>query len=329
MICRNEVHCIERCLNSCKWMVDCYRIVDTGSTDNTIEIIKRVMGDIPGEILVHPWTGHFANHRNQALPEIGFCGMGSEDYILMMDADDEMVIGMPFLKSALVDPCYSIANVDGEMSNYRPHLWKLGLGVKWILARHEVQDGLPTRSLLRPEQIKILIHHEGARSNNPNKGIEDAVAIFQDMQNYPKESSIYRYYTFLAACCCVDTQIFDKAMYYFKEFLRNADESDSIENIWMAHNLLATCAFMLHHPTNEVVEAYMSAINADPERLESYFLLARLLIDQNCMQSAKMIVGVTLKMQKKPYMLKHMAGWWDKRETFYNEICEAIKEETL
>jgi len=82
-------------------------------------------------------------------------------------------------------------------------------------------------------------------------------------------------------------------------------------------------------PANEVVEAYMAAINADPERLESYFLLARYLIDHNCLQSAKMIAGLTLKMEKKVLVfLKHMTTWWDMRDKFYQELCEAIAEES-
>lgn len=42
IIVKNESEVIERCLRSSLQYMDTYCIVDTGSTDNTIEIIKRV-----------------------------------------------------------------------------------------------------------------------------------------------------------------------------------------------------------------------------------------------------------------------------------------------
>jgi glycosyltransferase involved in cell wall biosynthesis len=326
MIVRNEAHCIERCLNSVKWLVDSYKIVDTGSTDDTVAIISRVMGDIPGIILMEPWRDDFAYSRNLAIPKVGELGLEPGDYWLLADADDEMVVGMPFLKDALVDPIYGIGNVENEMTNFRAHLVRMDQDVCWKYVRHEVLDRLGTVSLLRPEQIKIQIHHEGARSKDPNKGINDALAILKDMPNWPKDSSEYRYYTFLVGCCYIDCRIYDKASDFFRKYLKMAGEDDNLENIWMANHLLAVCAAMERKPANEVVEAYMAAINADPERLESYFLLARYLIDHNCLQSAKMIAGLTLKMQKKVYILKHMSTWWDLREKFYQELCETIVE---
>jgi hypothetical protein len=33
-------------------------------------------------------------------------------------------------------------------------------------------------------------------------------------------------------------------------------------------------------------------------------------------------------MEKKVYILKHMTTWWDMRDKFYQELCEAIAEES-
>ena len=43
MIVKNESKIIERCLNSVKNIIDCYSIVDTGSTDNTKELIQKII----------------------------------------------------------------------------------------------------------------------------------------------------------------------------------------------------------------------------------------------------------------------------------------------
>ena len=71
MIVKNESHIIERCLNSVKPLIDYVLIIDTGSTDNTIEVIKNwlIINNIPGDVLVEPWI-NFAHNRSFALNEL-------------------------------------------------------------------------------------------------------------------------------------------------------------------------------------------------------------------------------------------------------------------
>ncbi len=334
MIVRDEGHCIERCLNSCKWLIDCYRIVDTGSTDDTVDKIKKCLDGIPGEIIVSPWANDFSFHRNEALPRVGNDDLSfrpylltNEDFMVMMDADDEMVVDMPFSKDLLTADCYGIANMENGMANFRAHIIRLNPDLRWKYVRHEVLMGIGTLNLLRPEQIKVVIHHEGARSKNPNKGIDDTTAILADMEKYPESSSEFRYYTFLAGCCYIDCKQYPWAADHFKKYLRMSSDKDPLENRWMAQHLLAVCAAMKCAPTNEVVEAYMAAINMDPNRLESYTLLAQYLFDHNSLQSAKMIARQACALPRANYTLKHMLGWWDSREKFYQEICNVIEGE--
>jgi glycosyltransferase involved in cell wall biosynthesis len=53
MIVKNESHVIERCLNSVKPLLDYVLIVDTGSTDNTIEVIYNWLN----LIIYHKFSG--------------------------------------------------------------------------------------------------------------------------------------------------------------------------------------------------------------------------------------------------------------------------------
>lgn len=65
MIVKNEAPNIQRCLESVAKYIDYYVICDTGSTDNTKEIIKNFFDSkgIPGEILDHEWK-HFGHNRS-------------------------------------------------------------------------------------------------------------------------------------------------------------------------------------------------------------------------------------------------------------------------
>lgn len=80
MIVKNEQDNLPRCLESIKDIVDEMIIVDTGSTDSTVEIAESY-----GARVYHfPWNGSFSDARNYSLKH------ASGDWIMIMDADDEL-----------------------------------------------------------------------------------------------------------------------------------------------------------------------------------------------------------------------------------------------
>lgn len=78
MIVKNEEAVLARCLDSVKPIVDEINIVDTGSTDKTVEIAKQYTD----RVFHFPWTGKFADARNESFK------YASKEYILYLDADD-------------------------------------------------------------------------------------------------------------------------------------------------------------------------------------------------------------------------------------------------
>ena len=78
MIVKNEESVIGRCLESVKDIVDEIIIVDTGSTDNTKEIIKT----FTDKIYDFEWIDNFSAARNYSYSK------ASMEYILWLDADD-------------------------------------------------------------------------------------------------------------------------------------------------------------------------------------------------------------------------------------------------
>lgn len=79
MIVKNEEKHLARCLSSVKDIVDEMIIVDTGSTDNTIEIAKS----FNALIYQYEWDNNFSNARNFSL------SFATKEWIMLMDADDE------------------------------------------------------------------------------------------------------------------------------------------------------------------------------------------------------------------------------------------------
>lgn len=80
MIVKNEEDNLERCLTSVKLVTDKIVIVDTGSTDRTMEIA----GDYGAEVHEHPWNDSFSEARNHAL------GYVKTELALQIDADEEV-----------------------------------------------------------------------------------------------------------------------------------------------------------------------------------------------------------------------------------------------
>lgn len=80
MIVRNEARCLARCLRGIRAIVDEIVVVDTGSTDGTVEIAK----DFGAKISHFNWVDDFSAARNFALE----CAKG--DWMLVLDADELM-----------------------------------------------------------------------------------------------------------------------------------------------------------------------------------------------------------------------------------------------
>ncbi|MFH1090618.1 MAG: glycosyltransferase [Pseudomonadota bacterium] len=92
---RNEEAVLARCLASVAALADEIVVVDTGSTDATVEISQR-FGAV---VHRHPWEEDFSRHRNQSL------GYAAGDWILVIDADEELELSVPSaaVKRFLID----------------------------------------------------------------------------------------------------------------------------------------------------------------------------------------------------------------------------------
>lgn len=68
-------------------MIDAFAIMDTGSSDNTIQEIESALEGVPGRIEKMDWVG-FAASRNAAIR----LAQGLGEYLMFVDADDMVVL---------------------------------------------------------------------------------------------------------------------------------------------------------------------------------------------------------------------------------------------
>ncbi len=117
MIVKNEAHCIEKCLNSVKPYISYWIICDTGSTDNTENVVKEILKDIPGEFHKHEWAD-FATNRNLGLS----LSKNKATHTLIMDADDYLFVDQNCEINNLKEAAYKIELNYGNIAYFRPQI---------------------------------------------------------------------------------------------------------------------------------------------------------------------------------------------------------------
>lgn len=217
MIVRNEEAVIERCLKSVLPFIDCWCIQDTGSTDGTKEIIKRVLGHVPGLLFDVPWS-NFGFNRTRAvsiaqemvvavnsmgercgtLPELGGPGFGDKaDFILFMDADDQLVDSMHF------NPCrlekgksHFVSMTLGDTSYRRMLIVPNTVAWRWEGVIHEypvpAEDVASSPGVV--PNLMVLAGVEGARSRDPEKYQKDAELLRLELEKDPTNARNQFYY---------------------------------------------------------------------------------------------------------------------------------------
>lgn len=190
MIVKNEEHVIERSLDSALPHVDTWCIVDTGSTDSTMEKIRAAAAKHgkPGVLHERPWV-NFGHNRTELLE----LARGSEAaWFFMMDADDILVyqdVDSQEKQRGLFDQQfgpedgYTMTFKRGTLTYKRIAVFNTK---PWVFkgALHEYAH-LDFSVLGHISRGWIDARVEGARSKNPNKYRDDALALEAEYATKP------------------------------------------------------------------------------------------------------------------------------------------------
>jgi len=258
MIVKNEAHCIERCLNSVKPFIDYWVICDTGSSDNTKEIVKNCLKDIPGEFHEHEWED-FSTNRNKALR----LAKSKADYILILDADDFLAVNNEHVFDNLTKSAYNIEFSHGPITYSRIQLFKSKLNAKYIGVLHEYLE-IPVNIV--PTVLhgcKIIFGANGSRSKDPEKYLNDAQVFEKALVAEPNNLR----YVFYAAQSYRDANKKEESL---KLYLQRSRMGGWVEEQYISL-LEAAKIYESLYPENivNVTKLYLMAYNVNPKRSES------------------------------------------------------------
>lgn len=184
MIVKDEAHVIERCLDSVKDVFTEIVIHDTGSTDDTKDIIEKWIkqNGKHGYVDSAPWVD-FGINRSNVLEASRYCA----DYTLMLDAD-EMLDGKLDIDGTM--DTYQMQVKLGEISYRRNFLFnnKNEWRFEGIVHEFPVCGAADfTTGQISSKDAYIVSHHDGARSKTPDKYLKDAQLLDAIENPSPRE----------------------------------------------------------------------------------------------------------------------------------------------
>lgn len=274
MIVKDETAVLERLLRSVRDSIDYFVIVDTGSTDGTPQLIRRLAVEwgLPGELHFRPWVS-FGHNRQEAL-ELALTAECA-DWLLLIDAEEELQCADPKWFTHL-EPGVSyqmhkhvgaMRHALNKLVDIRDSRWA------WRGSVHEylscVQGGAHRKTL------KDVWTHcyagQGARSLrvSPRGGVlSDATLLETGLQDEPADARNH----FCLAQAYRDAGELAKA---YEHYALRVLMGGWAEEVYVAQCEMGKLAMLMKRSHQEVVRLLLDAWHMRPTRAEALWYLAQ------------------------------------------------------
>ena len=226
MIVKNESHIIEDTLKKLceKINFDYWVISDTGSNDNTPEIITNFFNKkgISGELYHDKWLD-FAHNRTLALKY----AYNKTDLLMVFDADDE-IIGNPIIPTEVLFDNYHFKFGGSEGTSYtRVLLINNKKKYEYLSVIHEfITCKEPNSKETTIEgNYYVISGRSGSRNNDPNKYLKDAITLEKAYnESIAKDGFLSERYSFYCANSYKDCGRYQDAIKWYKITLDNKNQ---------------------------------------------------------------------------------------------------------
>lgn len=272
---------VSRCLRSCRPFLTEWAVIDTGSTEEVKNTIRRELAALPGQLVEREWPDDFSIARNWALD---LAKQGDAESALFIDADDWiepafLVRGasglvLPILPRPEMAAAHFPSLSSGGGIYYRTTFATLTPDLRWTGAVHE-RLNVPDSAFITSYCIRV-----GA-SDRKDKRYPYFQVLRAEVEKDPEDINAWWH---LARHCM---QFYDH-----EEAIRCADRVLSLLETTDARLLgsndsrgLRYCILILRArgaaalglPTNAILDDFMLARSLCPERAEAQRHAARLL----------------------------------------------------
>jgi glycosyltransferase involved in cell wall biosynthesis len=260
MIVKNESKIITRLLDSVSGIIDSYCICDTGSTDNTVELITEYFGskNITGKIVFEPFK-NFSHNRNVALKHCE----GLSDYIIFLDADMVLKVNK-FEKSMLsLGDSFSILQGTEEFLYHNMRIVKNNGKISYTGVTHEHINFPPNTTVNTFEKNVVFINDVGDGGSKGNKFTRDVELLTRGIEENPKND---RYHFYLANTL-KDMGKREEAVEMYKKRIALGGWN---QEIWYSYYKMGICYKDLRKMP-EAIDAWLAGYNILPNRAENIY----------------------------------------------------------
>ena len=256
MIVKNESKVILRLLQSVAKFIDCYCICDTGSTDNTVEIIRDFFRSchppIPGRILQEPFQD-FGYNRSFALRA---CEELDVKYILLLDADMVFTVNPSFHKEdiygKLTEDVYTIFQGTDHFYYKNVRIVRNKMGIHYWGVTHEYVKTPDGTSYSKFEKSELFINDIGDGGCKTDKFVRDIKLLKKGLEKEPNNDR----YTFYLANSYRDAGQYENAIDTYK---KRIEIGGWVEEVWHSYFSIGKCYKYMGDMPNAIywwLEAY-------------------------------------------------------------------------
>ena len=267
LIARDEAHCISRCLESVGPLIDEMIVVDTGSSDNTVDLALKAGASVHS----FQWCDDFSAARNAALE------IASADWNLILDADEWIEGETTELAKALKGPADFIGllpvasefDLQGRTEvaiSWMPRLLPRGVRYRGEVHEQPVAD-LPRR------HIAIKIRHDGYRLARLEDKKGRNRSMLQKMLKTTPEDAYLHYQ--LGRDYEIYSE-FDEAVAVYTEALNRSSMNDRFRHDLVVRTLYSLKQLQRYEQAMQLAEQEMPNWPKSPD---FYFSLGDLLLD--------------------------------------------------
>ena len=281
IIVKNEEKNIENLINQLLIFSNEIHITDTGSTDNTINIINKYREKYKNVFLHHfKWCMDFSKARNYSFN----CYKSKADYIFWCDADDELNEELikslqEFVKSnnkndSIYEIKYKYSN-DYTYTLYRSALLKISEKFIWKDPIHEyiIINTRQTRNYTLFDNGSLIIHKRINFKENLDRNLE----IFMNM-----EKTKYKFDArnkFLYARELYNHKMYQQATHYFIGCI-NADEKNDMAKI-------NSCIYLLLMDNKDSPDYFFKLFKEDIYRKDLFYYIGNYYFDRTKFKLAR------------------------------------------
>ena len=271
MIVKNESKIILRFLTSVYTLLDSYCICDTGSTDNTIDLIITFFQEkkIPGKIVKEPFRD-FGYNRTFALKCCEDCI--HSDYLLLLDADMILEINQDSnaihqFKKNLIHDAYLINQGTVKFHYKNIRIIKNRQGYIYWGVTHEYVKLSENCNIHTLDKEDIFILDIGDGGCKEDKIIRDIRLLSNGLKDVPNNDR----YTFYLANSYRDKGDYEIAIKYYK---KRMELRGWIEEIWFSCYMIGNC-YKRIGKMEKAIYYWLEAYNIYPCRIENLYKIIK------------------------------------------------------